>query len=154
MNPSPTNVPKKIYVAGPMQGVPYFNFPRFHAVTAGMRDCGHEVFNPAEEDIKRNGGVDISASCPHGLLSEIKGEHVFSLRQALKEDTAFICGCDIIVMLPGWEKSNGAQAEHRLAVALQSEGVEIVYLSLAVCNMMEVAARITASMAEGQALEA
>lgn len=154
MNPSPTNVPKKVYVAGPMQGVPYFNFPRFHAVTAGMRDCGHEVFNPAEEDIKRNGGVDISASCPNGLISEIKGEHVFSLRQALKEDTTFICGCDAIVMLPGWEKSNGAQAEHRLAVALQSEGVEIVYLSLVVCNMMEVAARITAGMAEGQALEA
>jgi hypothetical protein len=36
---------------------------------------------------------------------------------------------DTLIMLPGWEKSNGAQAEHRIAVALQSEGVEVEYLA-------------------------
>lgn len=146
---------KKIYVAGPMQGVPHFNFPRFHAITAAMRANDHIVFNPAEEDIKRNGGVDISASCPNGLLSEIKSDHVFSLRTALKEDTAFICECDTIIMLPGWEKSSGAQAEHRLAVALQSEGVEIIYMTPAMCGAIEEQYELIQSMAaEGQSLEA
>ena len=66
----------------------------------------------------------------------------FSLRQALAEDCEFICKqADTVMMLPGWEKSNGAQAEQRLAVALQSEGVEIVYLSEPLCVIMEQAAK-------------
>jgi hypothetical protein len=33
------------------------------------------------------------------------------------------------VILPSWEKSNGVQAEQRLAVALKTEGMTIEYLS-------------------------
>jgi len=127
MSPDPA-LPKRVYIAGPMQGIPEFNFPTFNAVAFCLRQDGSTVFNPAERDIERHGGVDISKGNTTGSLAVAKGEHKFDLRQALREDTDFICGCDAIVMLPGWEKSNGAQAEHRLAVALQSEGVEIVYL--------------------------
>lgn len=130
--------PRVIYLAGPMQGIPEFNFPRFNAVAKALRMNGHTVFNPAEKDIDRHAGVDISKGNKTGSLEQSKTEHKFSLRQALGEDTAWICAhANMIVLLPGWEKSNGAQAEHRLAVALQSEGMEVTYMSADVCVTIE-----------------
>ena len=129
---------KRIYLAGPMQGIPEFNFPRFNAVAAALRMGGHEVFNPAERDIERHGGVDISKGNTAGTLANAKEKHGFSLRQALSEDLEYITlTANEIVMLPGWEKSNGAQAEHRTAVALQSEGMGITYLTEELCAMMQ-----------------
>ena|SRR5258708_6126468 len=133
---------KRIYLAGPMQNIPNFNFPRFNAVAKALGASGHEVFNPAEKDIERHGGTDISVGNGNGSLDQSKSEHKFNLRQALKEDTAYICDhADCICLLPGWEKSNGAQAEHRLAVALISEGMEIVYVAEDVCDLMETAVK-------------
>lgn len=135
-HPSPT---KRIYVAGPMQGIPEFNFPRFNAVTACFRSGGHEVFNPAEKDTERH-GTNIGAGNMTGDIKEAIAKHGFSLRQALSEDCDFIClTANCIVLLPGWEKSNGAMAEHRLAVALQNEGMEIIYLTPEICEAMEAA---------------
>lgn len=126
-----------------MQGIPEFNFPRFNAVAKMLRMSGHEVFNPAEKDIERHGGTDISKGNTSGSLADAKGVHGFSLRQALGEDLDYICHvADTITMLPGWEKSNGAQAEHRTAVALQSEGIEIIYLTNEACSMMQAAAEV------------
>lgn len=139
MNPSPA-LPaiRSVYIAGPMQGIANFNFPRFNAVTAAFRANGHTVFNPAEKDIERHAGVDIAAGNANGSLAEAKVNHGFSLRRALADDCRFICEqCNTIVMLPGWEQSKGAMAEHRLAVALQAEGMEIIYLSTEVAEMME-----------------
>lgn len=129
---------KRIYLAGPMQGIPEFNFPRFNAVAKALRAGGHEVFNPAERDIDRHGGVDISKGNTAGSLANAKETHGFSLRQALSEDLEYITlQANEIVLLPGWEKSNGAQAEHRTAVALQSEGMGLTYLTEELCQMME-----------------
>lgn len=134
----PTDALKRIYLAGPMQGYPEFNFPTFNAVAWALRQRGHEVFNPAEKDIERHGGVDISKGNDAGSLDHVKTQHGFSLRQALSEDLNYIChSANAIAMLPGWEKSNGAQAEHRTAVALQSEGMEIVYLSQEIVDLMK-----------------
>jgi uncharacterized protein DUF4406 len=116
----------KIYLAGPMSNIPHFNFPAFNAATLRLRSAGHEVFNPAECDINRHGGVDISADNPAGDAALAAAKHGFSLRAALAEDTAFICKeADAIAMLPGWENSKGARAEHALAFAL---GHTIIYL--------------------------
>lgn len=135
--------PKMIYLAGPMQGHPEFNFPTFHAVAHCLRMSGHTVFNPAEKDIDRHGGVDISQGNLAGSLDHVKAKHGFSLRQALSEDLNFICKeANCIVLLPGWEKSNGAQAEHRTAVALQSEGMEIIYLHKDLVTLMKSAYEI------------
>lgn len=148
MNPSPTRETKRVYLAGPMQGIPEFNFPRFHAVAYALRQSGHEVFSPAEKDIERL-GHDLSKGNTAGSLA-VANAQGFSLRQALAEDTNFIClEANCIVLLPGWEKSNGAQAEHRLAVALQSEDMEILYVPEELCQHMEKAFSLsTAQMRE------
>lgn len=137
MNPAP-KADRRIYLAGPMQGIAEFNFPRFHAVAYALRQGGALVFSPAEKDIERL-GHDLSKGNVTGSL-DVANKQGFSLRQALAEDTNFIClEANCIVLLPGWEKSNGAQAEHRLAVALMSEGMEIVYIPEALCAHMEFA---------------
>lgn len=108
----------KIYVAGPMRGIPEFNFPAFHAAAATLRAAGHVVFNPAERDIEHH-GVDISKGNTAGCEELAAKEHGFNLREALKDDLEFIClHADAVAVLPGWEKSKGAQAEVATAYAL------------------------------------
>lgn len=109
----------KIYLAGPMQGVKYFNFPAFHRAAAELRAQGYHVFNPAESDtesVKLNeAGCEIEAA-----------KHGFCRRRALAEDTQWIAlHADAIALLPGWEKSSGARAELALAQAL---GLKEIYL--------------------------
>ena len=38
----------KLYLSGPMTGLPELNFPAFHAAAAQLRDRGFVVINPAE----------------------------------------------------------------------------------------------------------
>lgn len=115
----------KIYVAGPMSGIPNFNFPLFDAVTKFFRGYSHEVFNPAERDNERH-GVNISADNAEGSIEKAAAQHGFSLRQALEDDTRWICqNAEAIALLPGWEKSKGANAEKALAEAL---GVQVFYV--------------------------
>lgn len=109
----------RIYLAGPMRGTPEFNFPVFNMWAAKLRADGHEVFNPAERDIERHGGVDISKGNVDGCEKAAAKKHGFDLRTALAEDMDFICRkADAIYMLPGWGASKGARAEHATAVAL------------------------------------
>lgn len=121
----------KVYVAGPMRGIPLFNFPLFNAVTAALRAEGHEVFNPAERDNVRH-GTDISAGNTAGDVAVAAEKHGFNLREALEEDTTYICRhAEAIVMLPGWENSSGARAEHALAMALS---LKVVYVPAVEAN--------------------
>lgn len=115
----------KIYVAGPMRGIPEFNFPAFHAAAALLRSQGHEVFSPAEADNERH-GKDISKGNISGDETVAAKEHGFNLREALGHDLAYICThADAVALLPGWENSKGANAERAAAVAL---GLEIIEL--------------------------
>jgi len=41
---------KVLYVAGPMTGIPRFNFPLFDAVSAALRAQGYTIISPAETD--------------------------------------------------------------------------------------------------------
>jgi len=116
----------KIYVAGPMRGIPEFNFPAFHAAAAWLREQGHTVFNPAERDIEVT-GVDISKGNLTGDNAQAEAEHGFNLREALKDDLVFIClEADAIALLPGWENSKGANAELATARALGLEVRNII----------------------------
>lgn len=92
---------KKIYLAGPMTGLPDLNFPAFHKKAAALRRAGFEVFNPAEL-----GDID--------------------LRQAFAADLLYICrDATTVALLPGWRKSFGAKIEHDLAARLDLEIVEL-----------------------------
>lgn len=104
----------KIYLAGPMTGLPNFNFPAFDAAAAALERHGHTVFNPAQMD--RDVGFDPSST-------KVSKEF---LRDALRRDLSAICDADAIAMLPGWENSGGAKIEWSLACHL---GLEVIYLS-------------------------
>ncbi len=106
----------KIYLSGPMRGKPQFNFPAFHKAAQMLREAGHEVFNPAERD-EQIYGADFSTR---------SDTSTFNLREALAADCAYISlQAEGIAMLPGWNRSKGAQAELALARALE---LEIIWL--------------------------
>lgn len=108
-----------------MRGIPEFNFPAFNAAADRLRFDGHEVFNPAEKDNERH-GKDISKGNESGCEKVAAEQHGFNLRVALGDDLAWICAeADAIALLPGWENSKGAKAEHATAVAL---GLEVIIL--------------------------
>lgn len=109
----------KIYLAGPMRGIPHFNFPAFHEAAAKLREEGHTVFNPAERDIERHGGVDLSADNHEGSEAHAVAEHGFNIRDALADDLEYICRhAEAIALLPGFEASRGVAAERATAIAL------------------------------------
>lgn len=122
----------KVYLAGPMRGIPEFNFPAFTSAAAVLRERGYFVFSPHERDIAKHG--DISKGNLTGDNDQAVKDHGFDLREALADDLIFICReAAGIVLLPGWENSKGAQAERATAVAL---GLEVLSLSDALSRAM------------------
>lgn len=110
----------KIYLAGPMTGIAHFNFPKFNRVANELRALGHSVFNPAERDIERHNGVDISADNPTGSPTVAVANHSFSLDDALHDDLVYITkSSQAIYFLSGWEQSSGAMSEFFTARALK-----------------------------------
>lgn len=92
----------RIYLAGPMTGIPEFNFPAFHAAAADWRTEGWEVENPAEHDERIDGfNPKTDAAKPH--------EHY------MRRDLPLLCSCNAIALLPGWEHSKGCQNEVAVA---------------------------------------
>src|SRR5271154_2106373 len=109
-----------------MTGIPHFNYPAFNEAAAKLRAEGYEVFNPAERDIERHEGVDISLDNPTGSVDLATNTHGFSRREAMADDTQYICKeADAIALLPNWQASKGAIAERALAIAL---GLEVIFL--------------------------
>jgi hypothetical protein len=116
---------KKVYLAGPMRGIPEFNFPAFHRYAAILREQGYFVFSPAEKDNERH-GTDISAGNASGCEQVAAAQHGFNLREALFDDLRFITlEADAIAMMPGWQNSKGARAERATAEALNLEIMEL-----------------------------
>lgn len=115
----------KLYLAGPMRGLPEFNFPAFYYWSLILREVGHEVFNPAERDNEYYGAT-ISTGNATGDERQAASQYGFSLREALGADLAWICEhAEGIALLPGWRNSKGATAEHATAVALGLEVIEL-----------------------------
>lgn len=84
----------KLYVAGPMSGLPEYNYPAFHAAAARLRTAGYEVENPAENPAEDT-WVDYMRA---------------SLRQ--------VSVVDGVAVLDGWQLSRGATLEVHIAHAL------------------------------------
>lgn len=110
---------KRVYVAGPMSGMPDLNFPAFHREAARLRAEGFDVVNPAEI----NGGADelVTMAGMDGL------QLAAHWRACMRNDIAHLVTCDAIVMLPGWERSRGATLEHHIARSL---GIAVVHSTL------------------------
>lgn len=84
---------KKLYIAGPMTGIPEKNFPLFNEAER-FYDDQYEVLNPAK----------LTVHCPD--------DH----QEIIRIDVEAVLSCDAIAMLPTWYDSVGANAEHALAV--------------------------------------
>ena len=113
----------KLYIAGPMRGIPEFNFPAFLVAAQRLEKMGHTCFNPAQRDIDEHGEQVYKGL--KGDLREIA--HLgFDLRTSFSFDMGFICReAEGIVLLDGWENSSGAKAELAVCIALGIPAYEI-----------------------------
>ena len=94
---------KRIYIAGPMTGIPAFNFPAFNRAAHILRALGYDVVNPAELDAG-DVGPDGKATKPYTWY--------------LRRDLRALLDCNAVALLHGWEDSTGATLEAHVAKAL------------------------------------
>ncbi|MDR0250540.1 MAG: DUF4406 domain-containing protein [Burkholderiales bacterium] len=91
---------KRIYISGPMTGLPYLNFPAFHNEAARLRTLGYDVVSPAEINQNKN----------------------IAWHDALRKDLQALLVCDTLALLEGWQRSEGAHLEmhvaHRVGIAI------------------------------------
>lgn len=86
----------RIFVCGPMSGLPNFNLPAFAAAADALQVTGYDPVNPG-----RNG--------------QRPG---WSWRDYMRAAIHDLVDCDAVALLPGWENSRGACIEQRLALDL------------------------------------
>jgi hypothetical protein len=93
-----------VYVAGPMRGLPEFNFLAFDDARNVALAKGYNVISPA--DIDRKAG-DTSA-----ITGQIAKQYDYFIRDVWSlYYLAHLGPCNGIVLLPGWQRSAGASAE-------------------------------------------
>lgn len=99
----PAHEPKKlcIYIAGPCTGIPNENKPAFLAAELQLRGLGLDPVNPT--------------TLP-GHAS-----HDQSWESFMRVDIPALCTCEAVALLPGWENSRGANAEHFNATLLRMD---------------------------------
>lgn len=85
----------KLYIAGPMSGLPEYNYPAFHAAEARLKAAGYETLNPAT-----------NPECD-------------SWEGYMRAAIAQVVQADGIAYLPGSYSSRGARLELRLAEELR-----------------------------------
>lgn len=95
---------KRIYISGPMTGMPEHNFPAFNAEAERLRALGYDIVNPV--DINPDAGT--------------------TWQECMRRDLQELLTCDTIALLPGWQKSSGAHLEMHVAHRV---GMEIVISS-------------------------
>lgn len=88
----------RLYLSGPMTGLPDFNYPAFNAEAARLRALGYHVENPAENPPQESWEAYMEVCIPQLLT------------------------CDTIALLPGWSESRGALWERYVA---SQEGITI-----------------------------
>lgn len=86
----------RVYIAGPMTGLPAHNFPAFRHAAMLLREAGYEVLSPVEINNEEAGPAKTWQEC-------------------MRADIAALVTADVVALLPGWEASRGALAEHFVA---------------------------------------
>lgn len=87
----------RVYIAGPMTGVPDWNHPAFHAAARTLREQGHEAINPAET---------------------FGGDTTRPRRDYMRAAVESLLRADAIHLMAGWQTSEGAKLEMRIAAEL------------------------------------
>ena len=90
----------KVYVAGPMTGLPDFNYPAFTAAAERLTAAGHRALNPVDSETLNDTGSPQTWD--------------WYMRHALR----MVLDADGIALLDGWEASRGARLEHHVATTL------------------------------------
>lgn len=98
----------RLYLAGPMTGLPDNNYPTFNRYADLLREKGHDVFNPAEA---------------HG------GDQTLELWEYYAADLPEVARADALAVLPGWQQSTGAMVEVLVATKLGKPVYEAVLLA-------------------------
>lgn len=106
-----------VYIAGPMSGIPNWNYDAFNAAADRLKAEGYDVRNPAQKDVEM--GYDETEAKATGDTARSIAEGVFDFREAYMWDVTQIIHGDAIYMLRGWERSPGAVGEHAVAVVMQ-----------------------------------
>jgi hypothetical protein len=86
----------KVYIAGPMTGLPDLNYPAFQAAAAELTARGYDVEDPSTN-------TNPTPDDYHGWL---------------RAGLAQLIRCDAIALLPGWEASGGARLEVNVGATL------------------------------------
>ncbi len=110
-----------VYIAGPMRGYEHFNYPKFNEVARRFRFEGFVVYNPAE----------------HGEQEAKPGDHI--LKAYMEIDLPLVCRSDALIMLDGWDRSEGALLEFRVAQALDipvycEDGAKVIVMGVDASN--------------------
>ena len=89
----------KLYLSGPITGIPDLNKPAFNQAAQSLRAVGHEVINPHE------------IGQPSDLM--------LPWEEYLRDDLiAMLQGAEALALLPHWTDSRGARLERHVANAL------------------------------------
>lgn len=108
----------RIYIAGPIGGMPNGNREAFNERARLLKEQGHEPVNPWDIFPK-----DHDTPCIGGEASNSQGtNHRYGCM--LRADIEIMMYCDAISLLPGWADSPGATTEEHVARAL---GLRIFY---------------------------
>ena len=90
----------RIFLSGPMSGLPESNYAAFNAEAKRLRALGYHVESPAEN--------------PEPV--SLSGEP--SWTDYMRLSIAQLVTCDVIALLPGWADSRGAHMEREIALKL------------------------------------
>ena len=114
----------KIYLSGPMTGLPENNYPAFHEAARTLRAKGHKVVNPAE--IHPHGWLRRLLHRVLRVLRLVRGKQLApTWADYMRADLRALLDCEAIALLPGWDRSRGARCEVSIADDLGMRRVEI-----------------------------
>lgn len=104
----------RVYIAGPITGMPRFNQDAFYDTERVLKDYGYETVNPFEI-AKRLGTWDEIQKSFEALYSGDKGKRSELAREMIETDLEQLQNCDAIYLLPGWRRSKGTLQELGIA---------------------------------------
>jgi hypothetical protein len=108
----------KVYIAGPINGVPDGNRPAFKEAADRVRAAGHEPVNPWDIPPDHDGPCCPGDPPDHDPV----GLHAYGCY--LRADILQLMWCDAIMLLENWHQSRGASTESHIAWSLGLQVVE------------------------------